>query len=76
MEIELASETKCFLNRLHDGKVQRDMIVLGNFSHPLLSLLYTHEDLEIQNLVWLCMVQFIVTGSVVVQFGASYTNLK
>jgi hypothetical protein len=58
------------------NKVQKDMIVFGNFSHALLSLLCTHEDLEMQALVWLCMVQFTVTGSVAVQFGASYTNLK
>ena len=56
-------------------KVQTE-IMSSNFSHTLFSLVFTHEDLEMQALVWLHIVQFIVVDSDAVQFGVSYTNLK
>ena len=56
--------------------IQKDMIVLVTFSHVLFSLLSTQDDLMIQALVWLHMVQFRVIRFGMVQFGASYMNLR
>ena len=51
-------------------------IVPINFSHALLSLLYTRDNLAMQALVWLCMAQFRTIWFGVVWFGASYTKFK
>jgi len=51
-------------------KIQKKMTMSVNFGHIVLSLLYTHEDLAMQNLVGLHMIWFGVFW-----FGTSYTKL-
>jgi hypothetical protein len=68
------------------GKVQRKKIWAVNFSNALFSLLSTHDDLVVQNLVWLSLVwfraiwfglvQFGMVQFSAVQFGALYVNLR
>jgi hypothetical protein len=47
---QLASKTLCFFNKLDEGQNPKEE---DNFSHTLLSLLFTHANLAIQALFWL-----------------------
>ena len=57
-------------------KSQIKKIVSVNFSHALVFLLFPYDDLVTQALVWLRIVHFRVIWFGVVQFSASYTNLR
>jgi hypothetical protein len=63
METELVSRTLCFFKKL--GDVQKSKIMSVNFRLALFCHLSAH-DLVTQAFVWLHMIQF----------GASYANLK
>jgi hypothetical protein len=57
-------------------KVPKKNIVLVNFSHAVFSLLFIHDNLVMQALVWLHVVQFKANQFGMVRFGFSSTNLR
>jgi hypothetical protein len=57
-------------------KVQEEKIPSVDFSHAVLSLLSTRDDLAAQALIWLRMVWFTVIHFVVVWFSTSYANVR
>jgi len=75
MKLEPASKMLCFFNKLDNG-LGGGEILLVNFNHALFSLLSAHCILAMQALVWLRMVQFRVTQSGAVQFGALFCEFK
>jgi len=72
METELTSGTLCFFKNLDNIQSPQNEIMSVNISSALFSLSFTHDDLVMQALVWICMVQFIVTLFGAVQFGTSH----
>ena len=57
-------------------KTREGGIMSANFNHALLSLLFTHDDLVMQALVWFHMVQFRAIWFGRIQFRSSHTNLR
>jgi hypothetical protein len=60
-----SSEASCFFKKLDSGQCppppqKKKKIVLFNFSCTVFSLLFTHGDLAVLALVWLCLVWFRV----------------
>jgi hypothetical protein len=55
--MEPVSKMSCFsLKKIDDGQSpKKKKIVSVNFSRALFSLLFTHDTLAMQALVWLCM---------------------
>lgn len=72
MEIELAPGILCFFKKLDNRHSPKNEILSVNIISALFSLSFTHYNLAMQALVWICMVQFIVTLFVAVQFGTSH----
>ena len=72
METKLTSRMLCFFKKLDNRQSPKHEIMSVNISSVLFSLSFTHDDLVMQALVWICMVQFRVTLFGVVQFGTSH----
>ena len=60
METELAPKMLCIKKLANGQRVQKKKIVAVKFSNAVFSLLFTHDDLVMQALVWSHMVQFRV----------------
>jgi len=57
-------------------EVPKKKTVSGNFSHAVFSLLFIHDNLVMQTLVWLHVVQFRASQFGMVQFGFLSMNLR
>jgi len=58
-------------NWMMGTKPHKKKTVSVNFNHAPFSVLFNHDDSEMQALVWLCMVWFRV-----ICFGISFANLR
>jgi len=56
--------------------IPKKRIVWVNFSRTVFSLLFTHDYLAMQAMRWFRVAQFRGIWIGVVQFGASYLNLR
>jgi hypothetical protein len=74
METEPAFRMLCFLKKFNNGHGQspkKRRVSQFNITCALFSILFTHNDLAMQALVWLSMVQLRAMW-----FGASHVNLR
>jgi len=74
--IKPASEMRASLKNEMMDEVPKKKTVSVNFSHAVFSLLFIHDNLVMQALVWLHEVQFRASRFGVVWFGFSSMNLR
>ena len=70
VEAEPASKMSCFFKQKDDAQSPPPKKIMS-VDFTLFPLLFTYDNLAMQASVWLCKLQFAM-----VQFGASYANLR